>query len=371
MELKVLFNFILLQVLFTLSTSAQEAQLLDLLPTTINESSGLLHFNGRLLTHLDSGGEPALYEIDSLSGSILRTVYIGNVTNIDWEDISQDDDYIYIGDFGNNTGARVDLKVYRILKSDYLMSNNDTVYADTISFSYANQTDFTAGSNNTNFDAEAMIAHEDSLYIFSKNWLTNTCDIYALSKLPGTYLISKIDSFDSQGLITGASFHPATNRVYLCGYGPPVPFVTVIYGFNGFPLQPSNLNKVNIQVPTGSSVQIEGIAQTLNHGLYLSAETSVLGAASLMIMEHIESFAGINNHQIESLSLYPNPSTQYLQFDKKPAHKAILFNKLGQVLLETYESRLNTSQLNSGQYFILIKDNNGVSHSRNSFIINH
>ena len=76
------------------------------LPAEVIETSGLLFLNGKLITHNDSGDDSNLYEIDTITGNITRTVSVSNATNIDWEDIAQDDTYIYIGDFGNNNGTR-------------------------------------------------------------------------------------------------------------------------------------------------------------------------------------------------------------------------------------------------------------------------
>jgi len=80
--------------------------------------------------------------------------------------------YIYIGDFGNNAGTRTDLKVYRVDISDYF--TNDTVNAEIIHFTYADQTNFSNQIYAHNFDAEALISIGDSLYIFTKIGLTQS-----------------------------------------------------------------------------------------------------------------------------------------------------------------------------------------------------
>ena len=275
---------ILLLVYFTLPSYliSQNLNLVALLPSTINETSGLIYLKGRLITHVDSDGPNALFEVDTTTGDILRTVYITNASNVDWEDITYDNDYIYIADFGNNSGARTNLRIYKVAIDDYLNSSNDSISADTISFTYSNQIDFTIGSNNTNFDAEGIIAFQDSLYIFSKNWLNNTCDVYALSKLPGHYSITKVDSFDSQGLITGATFDLQEGTLYLCGYGPPIPFLIRVDNFTGFPI--SNKVQQIVQTPVGSSVQIEAITIKDSEELFLSSEVFLLGDASLMTL---------------------------------------------------------------------------------------
>ncbi len=83
----------------------------------IAETSGLVFFDNRLITHNDSGGMNALYEINTGTGNISRTVTIQNATNVDWEDICTDNDYIYIGDFGNNNGNRTNLKIYKVIEN--------------------------------------------------------------------------------------------------------------------------------------------------------------------------------------------------------------------------------------------------------------
>ena len=80
----------------------------------LSETSGLLYVDGRIITHNDSQGLNNLYEINKNTGNISRTVTIKGATNVDWEDLCQDGEYIYNGDFGNNKGSRTDLKIYKL-----------------------------------------------------------------------------------------------------------------------------------------------------------------------------------------------------------------------------------------------------------------
>ena len=157
-----LFNILLFLLPFMVMS--QDLSKVTSLNDDIAETSGLIYFQNKLITHNDSGGMNALYEIDKADGNILRTVTINGATNVDWEDICQDDEYIYIGDFGNNSGNRTNLKIYKVLKSDYL--NSESVNAQIIEFDYADQNDFTSSPNNNNFDAEALISYDGSLYVF-------------------------------------------------------------------------------------------------------------------------------------------------------------------------------------------------------------
>lgn len=188
------------------------------LPTIINESSGAIFFNDKLITHNDSGNENKLHELDTISGAVSRTVTITNATNVDWEDISQDDTSIYIGDIGNNSGNRTDLKIYKISKSDYVSSTN--VLADIINFSYSDQMDFTTNANNTKWDAEALMSFDESnLILFTKNWVDGITKAYSIPKNTGTYFLSPLaTTLTSGGLITGATYNASTGNVYLIGY---------------------------------------------------------------------------------------------------------------------------------------------------------
>ena len=150
------------------------------LPDEINETSGLIFLENKIITHNDSGYDPILYETDSINGQITRKVVIENAINTDWEDICYDDEYIYIGDFGNNYGNRTDLKVYKIARSEYF--NYDTVTATVIEFSYKEQIDYSNQLFETNFDAESIVSIDDSLYIFSKKYGNFKSYIYSLSK---------------------------------------------------------------------------------------------------------------------------------------------------------------------------------------------
>ena len=193
----------------------ENVQTVGELPNEIFETSGLLYFNGTLITHNDSGNEAVLYELDTLTLSIQRRVIISNVPNIDWEAISQDDEYIYIGDFGNNVGIRTDLAIYRIFKEDYL--NSDIVTATTINFSYEDQQEFT-NSGNSDWDAEAFFVTDDHVIILTKQWQSMGSVAYEVSKNPGNHVATRVGAIEYVGLVTDASYIPESNKLVLIGY---------------------------------------------------------------------------------------------------------------------------------------------------------
>ena len=91
--------------------SLEEVVILD---NIVNETSGLIFIGEELITHNDSGGENQLYKIDTLNGTTYENKIIPNSSNIDWEDLAKDYNYLYIADFGNNLGNRVDLNIIKI-----------------------------------------------------------------------------------------------------------------------------------------------------------------------------------------------------------------------------------------------------------------
>lgn len=261
-----------------LTANAQIAGDIVTLETPIlDETSGLLYYNNTLITHTDSGGKAELYEINPTTGAIIRTVEITNAINVDWEDIAQDASYIYIGDIGNNSGDRTDLKIYKISKADY--DTNDTILsAEIIAFTYEDQVDFTRQPNRTNWDAEGLIAYGDKLLIFTKNWEDLRTNVYAVPKTSGSHSAVLEGSYPINGLVTGADSSPDERVIYLIGYSPSeAPFM---YTIHDIPEQSLNVfsgavsEKIMDIVTFGH--QVEGIAlfemTPTSHRLYLSNE---------------------------------------------------------------------------------------------------
>ncbi|MGD1944678.1 MAG: T9SS C-terminal target domain-containing protein [Croceivirga sp.] len=192
-----------------------DIQTIGTLPRGIKETSGLLFYNDKLITHNDSGNAPALYELDPVTLDIARTVRITNAENIDWEDLTQDENFIYIGDIGNNNGDRQDLAILRISKMDY--NNNDDVSAERISFQYEDQIDFTS-LGNSDYDAEALFIANDHIIVLTKQWQSQGVVAYRIPKRPGSFIAERIDAYQVNGLVTGATFDDTRNILYLVGY---------------------------------------------------------------------------------------------------------------------------------------------------------
>lgn len=254
------------------------------LPSALNETSGLVYFNGQLWTINDGGNEPALSRIDTTSGSVLRRVMVSNTKNIDWESITQDDSSIYIGDFGNNYGSRKNLRILKIEKCKLLDPSNDSVEAGLISFEYADQVDFSPRLNQTNFDCEAFFYHNDSLHLFSKNWGDQQTRHYVLPSVTGKYTACLIETFNAGGLITDAAIN-GNGEIVLLGYKNTGGkfwncFLWVFRGNDNNRLA----GKMHTRIELGSALnlgQTEGLAFGEGNRLWISSERITSGWVNL------------------------------------------------------------------------------------------
>ena len=129
----------------------------------IDETSGLEIIDGQFVTHNDSGGDPALYYLDE-KGKIVETRKIAGVKNTDWEDITKDEEFLYVANMGNNYDTRKNLSIVKI---PIQKSSNENV--EVINFSYPEQKKFRRIYRRSEYDAEALISFEDKLLIFTKN----------------------------------------------------------------------------------------------------------------------------------------------------------------------------------------------------------
>lgn len=320
----------------------------------LNETSGLIWIEDRLISHNDSGDDHFLYEVDTLTGEISRQVVVVNAASSDWEDICADENYIYIGDFGNNAGTRTDLRIYRVSIDSYLSAVNDTVYCDTILFNYSDQLSFEPATYTTNFDAEALIAYNDSLYIFTKNWGNYRTNIYSLPKSPGTYSISKIDSIDTEGLVTGAVYNPESEEIILTGYTIFDPFIYYISEFSGNHF--SDGSNVRVAPSFEGSIQIEGIAGFNAHQYYVSSEK--MGAdASILHRLTLTDFAGISVKDATEILVYPNPISHVLTIKNTDVKEVNIFTTKGELVLTSNQNSINTEHLERGSYFVQVISN--------------
>ena len=172
--------------------NSQKLEVIQKLPATLSEISGLTFLNDTILVaHNDSGNEPLLYFLN-LKGDVIHQIEITQAKNKDWEAIACDGNFLYIGDIGNNGNNRKDLVIYKV--STHKILTKKSVDAEKIEISYLGQTAFPPADNLLNYDAEAMTFYDDSLHIFTKcrtkPFDGNTYQ-YTIPTKPGKYVLSK------------------------------------------------------------------------------------------------------------------------------------------------------------------------------------
>lgn len=344
-----------------------------ILPAALSESSGLACTDGKVWTINDSGHPAILYSIDSATGAVKQVVTITNYPNTDWEDITADNNYIYIGDFGNNNGTRKDLKILKIAKTDIGSGDSINVMAEAINFSYPDQTSFTADSK-TNFDCESLISVGDSLYIFTKNLGDFQSRLYSLPKTPGTHSAHFISQHNVNGKITAATINPSKNQVVLLGYTSNnfYAFIIVLKGFSGTDFFSGT--KCNISITNTIGWQTEAISYYSNERIFLTCESAGFVSASLYatdtdtLNDMITSIGRSPKKNIKP-SVYPNPSQGSIYINSQSAQFICrLYNMQGVMLCETNfdngVSKLDVAAYPNGVYIIEITTPDGVYFER-------
>ena len=237
------------------------------LSSRLQETSGLIYWNHLIWTHNDSE-DKHVYVLDT-NANLLDSIALNDIVNTDIEEISQDDSSVYLLDAGNNNGGiRTDLHILRITKESLLQRKPQI---DTLWFSYQNQFDLSNESfNKTDFDCEAFIVTQDSIYLFTKQWLRQGTYMYVLPKQAGRHIAVLRDSLSDIGLITGVCYLPLQKKLVFCGYNRVLhPFLLVSYDFSEPYFFKGSLRKIKLRLPFH---QIEAVTSEDGTVFYLTNE---------------------------------------------------------------------------------------------------
>lgn len=235
----------------------------------LRETSGLFCDANHSYTINDSGNHPELFTLDA-TGKVITSQLLAR-KNTDWESITADSNFYYIGDFGNNAGKRSDLSVLKVSKSD---PSDISV----LPFSYEN---YDVAKNEYyahDYDAEAMVAKDDHLVLFSKSWLTRVMKVYRLDKDSENQLLVPVAEVSGlPGVVTGADFDAQNNRYVILGYtsnalGMFKPFMATLS---------AEFTLVKTYSLAGYG-QVEGLCVRSNNTVWLTQESSPLSDAKLI-----------------------------------------------------------------------------------------
>lgn len=296
------------------------------LPSSIAESSGLVFFQGRLVTHNDSGNPPYLFELDTIDATIKRSIWVG-ASNTDWEDLTADQQYLYIADIGNNLGNRTDLKILRMGATDFLSPADSILNPETIAFHYPEQTVFPGAPFQTAFDGEALFTYDQSLYILTKNWSSLTSMLYQVPKIPGQYSAVLLDSLPVPGLVTAASADSLNNTLYITINTPVSARLMVLHNLREW-LNGQTPNTTTYTLPTTGSIQIEAIAHQ-GPATYLTAETGSFGQGHFY--KSTSALSTLEEAKFE-VRIYPNPSKGIFKVTMPDKSSWQVVNGAGQIV---------------------------------------
>lgn len=361
------------------------------LDSLLDGTSTLFFWNNGYWTFNDHY-DNCLYLIDSSNANILNTLCINGLISEDMEEISQDSFYLYFGDMGNNRGNRHDLRILRISKESIL---NQTFIIDTIAFSYEDQTDFTAQPQATDFDCEAFVVTDDSIYLFTKQWISTQTTIYSLPKTPGTHIAQRRGTHNVNGLITGATYMPEYQLIALCGYSYSRkvkvsslrPFVVLLYDYPDNRFFSGNKRRLNFKSTVKS--QVEALATQNGLDYYITNErfkTTVMGIpfdlpAKLQrvdlrdyLLPYLSHF-GISDNQtviqdfkpIDDIRIYPNPVSYIIYIDYPQDFLGATYEihnlngqKVAEGVLREKTISLNNNNMPSGEYILRIRKDGAV-----------
>ena len=277
------YYFIILLIIFSCS-DGQEKQEYEsaivlesiVLPKVINETSGLEILNEDFITHNDSGGEPILYFFN-VNGKITNSIKLGEksfwkIYNYDWEDITADEDYIFIADTGNNFGNRDNLKIIKVKTNDFSIDGIiDVTYKDQETF-----TKFIPRLKHK-YDAETLFLIEDKIAILSKDRTNLFTDLYLIDK--ESNLRDKLESkftYEVNSLITGGDYNEELSLLALVGYNSKGNQFLIL--FEDFSLESLAENKFKkFTIPLEQS-QVEAIKIIDNTSFWITSEDEGIGS---------------------------------------------------------------------------------------------
>jgi hypothetical protein len=281
-----------------ITAQTPDLRLITSLSTVVNETSGLIvQSPDSIWTLNDSGDSNRLYLCDTTTGAVARDILVVGAINTDWEELlpGDNDGYWYIGDFGNNFQNRTNLKLYRIAQPTTNYSG--AVFAESINFSYEDQTAFPPPLNQWYFDCEAAVVWGDSIFLFTKDWtvpLIGFTRVFWIPKSPGTHVAQFVGTFYTdntsypRGGITGATLSPDKSRLVLISNRK----MWVFYNYAG--KQFLNGSVAELDFPDNlqkEAVAFAGDACTL----YVTDEVNASGGGNLYSVDYCDFINSTNN----------------------------------------------------------------------------
>ena len=177
----------------------------------IRESSGIVasrQFEGVYWTLNDSGNPASLYAT-KLNGELIQEITVKGSGNFDWEALGIDNkNQLWIGEIGNNSRLRFDLKVVVVAEPDPFSDTEAEVIAS-YPYRYPNE----------NVDAEGLFIVEGIPYIVSKERARAVLYRFPTLQVSDTkQVLERVSEFAGAKFVTGAGVSEDGTRLAVCTY---------------------------------------------------------------------------------------------------------------------------------------------------------
>ena len=176
----------------------------------IRESSGIVasrQFEGVYWTLNDSGNPAALYATKR-NGELIQKIEVQGSRNFDWEALGIDDkNQLWIGEIGNNSRLRFDLKVVVVAEPD---PSTDTEAKVIASYPYRYP--------NENVDAEGLFIVDGIPYIVSKERERAVLYRFPALQPDKKQVLVRVGEFADAKFVTGAGISEDGTRLAVCTY---------------------------------------------------------------------------------------------------------------------------------------------------------
>ena len=176
----------------------------------IQESSGIVtsqQFEGVYWTLNDSGNPATLYAT-KLNGELIQEIPVRGSKNFDWEALGIDsENRLWIGEIGNNSRLRQDLKVVVVAEPDPF---NDTEVEVIASYPYRYP--------NENVDAEGLFIAGGIPYIVSKERERAVLYRFPTLEPDVKQVLVRVGEFAEAKWVTGAGLSEDGTRLAVCTY---------------------------------------------------------------------------------------------------------------------------------------------------------
>jgi len=196
------------------------------------------------------------------------------------------------------------------------------------------------------------------LILFTKNWVDGVTKAYTIPKNSGTYTVDSITTtLASGGLITGATYNPSTEKVYLIGYSRILqPFCWVSENFTNNDIF-SGTNTQTLLTSLGFE-QVEAITHIGANRYFITSESFNVPPFSdtgkLISFTTNDILLSIIDQDFSVVNLYPNPVKDVLFIEGLEFTSVEIYDVKSTLVYSGDNQKINLSKLNKGFYLVKI-----------------